>query len=94
MHALTCAHAVCSGILKAVHCGEKYRHNRVTKDVVAFQASDFNTIVEKLQLDLHEPPMSQVRAERLLPPLESIQALHANTGMKSYPSDWTSIKMS
>ena len=43
-----------------MHCGEKYKHNRVTKDVVAFQASDFNTIVEKLQLDLHEPPMSQV----------------------------------
>lgn len=47
------------GILKAVHCGQPYTQNRVTKDVVAFAAQDFNYLVEMLQLDLHEPPISQ-----------------------------------
>ena len=48
------------GVLKAVQCAEPYTWNRVTKDVVAFQAGDFHELVEKLQLDLHEPPISQV----------------------------------
>ncbi|XP_036229383.2 uncharacterized protein [Bactrocera oleae] len=47
------------GILKAVHCGQPYNSNRITKDVVAFAAQDFNYLVEVLQLDLHEPPISQ-----------------------------------
>ncbi|XP_069693273.1 uncharacterized protein [Periplaneta americana] len=47
------------GILKAVHGSQSYDHNRVTKDVVAFYAGDFPDLVEKLQLDLHEPPISQ-----------------------------------
>src|SRR5207249_9320548 len=47
------------GILKAVHAGQKYSINRITKDVVAFYAGDFNELTEKLQLDLHEPPISQ-----------------------------------
>ncbi|KAJ9584819.1 hypothetical protein L9F63_020840, partial [Diploptera punctata] len=47
------------GILKAVHGNQTYDHNRVTKDVVAFYAGDFPDLVEKLQLDLHEPPISQ-----------------------------------
>ncbi|XP_022647445.1 round spermatid basic protein 1-like isoform X2 [Varroa destructor] len=45
------------GILKAVN-GERWC-NRVTKDVVAFHAADYPSLVEKLQLDLHEPPVSQ-----------------------------------
>ena len=49
------------GILKAVHGNQTYAHNRVTKDVVAFCAGDFPDLVEKLQLDLHEPPISQVK---------------------------------
>lgn len=48
-----------AGVLKAVHCGNKYTQNRVTKDVVAFSAQDFAYLVEILQLDLHEPPISQ-----------------------------------
>ncbi|XP_046619146.1 uncharacterized protein LOC124304674 [Neodiprion virginianus] len=47
------------GILKAVHGGQSYEYNRITKDVVAFYAGDFSELVEKLQLDLHEPPISQ-----------------------------------
>lgn len=47
------------GILKAVHCGKPYTQNRVTKDVVAFAAQSFTLLTEKLQLDLHEPPISQ-----------------------------------
>ncbi|XP_070171374.1 uncharacterized protein [Polyergus mexicanus] len=47
------------GVLKAVHGGQASGYNRITKDVVAFYAGDFTELVEKLQLDLHEPPISQ-----------------------------------
>ncbi|KAF7273751.1 hypothetical protein GWI33_013569 [Rhynchophorus ferrugineus] len=48
------------GILKAIH-GSKSEGpiNRITKDVVAFSAKYFDILAEKLQLDLHEPPISQ-----------------------------------
>lgn len=42
-----------------MQCGKPDEQNRVTKDVVAFYAGDFPHLVEKLQLDLHEPPISQ-----------------------------------
>jgi hypothetical protein len=49
-----------AGVLKAIHCGSRSDLNRITKDTVCFHAADFPKLAEKLQLDLHEPPMSQV----------------------------------
>ena len=34
--------------------------NRDCKDVIAFHPGDHLTVVQKMQLDLYEPPMSQV----------------------------------
>ncbi|OTF69718.1 round spermatid basic protein 1-like protein [Euroglyphus maynei] len=47
------------GVLKAIHCGQQPKYNRVTKDVVAFDAAHFDELTMKLQLDLYEPPVSQ-----------------------------------
>jgi len=47
------------GVLKCIRCGDTDEHNRISKDTVCFSASSFYYLVDKLQLDLHEPPMSQ-----------------------------------
>uniref|UniRef100_A0A3Q1EXD6 Round spermatid basic protein 1 like n=2 Tax=Acanthochromis polyacanthus TaxID=80966 RepID=A0A3Q1EXD6_9TELE len=47
------------GVLKAVCSVESSEPPRVTKDVVCFHAGDFPYVVQRLQLDLYEPPLSQ-----------------------------------
>jgi len=47
------------GILKCVRCEDNHDYNRISKDTICFAASSFYYLVEKMQMDLHEPPMSQ-----------------------------------
>ncbi len=50
------------GILKAVHGGAPRTNNlnRIVKDVVCFDAKDYEKVVDLLKLDVYEPPVAQV----------------------------------
>jgi hypothetical protein len=50
------------GVLKAVHGGQKPappNQTRITKDVVCFDAHDYEKVVDLLKLDIFEPPVAQ-----------------------------------
>ena len=50
------------GVLKAIHGGQPRtsKINRIVKDVVCFDARDYNRVVDLLKLDVFEPPVAQV----------------------------------
>ena len=49
------------GVLKGIHGGQPRpsKLNRIVKDVVCFDARDYQKVVEMLKLDVFEPPVAQ-----------------------------------